>query len=439
MSAELQAALANYSSMQQNQIVLENDLKSQIQSLTSSKDCLQEALDKMGQQSSNYQQESEHKINSLQSQLHETQTQIETLNSELASKQQEYEQLKNEANSKQCEYDAKHAEISEYIKKLESEKAEFTRQVSQYNEEISRLSQSENEYKNQAKTLSDQCGKSRSALIGLEHQNANLTSLMEQNQHEYAKNVSILSQQLQQEKENCAQLNSQIASVTPVLEEHRMCGQLMQAKQSENAEILKKLRDFEYLINQKTTEVNQLRADNAAHVKIQEESKVLQLRMKQIEDSYKAENATQVKTFKKKKEDMDAEIDELKNKVKLLMGSEKSLNSRLTEKVAELNSYQGLLDKELENAKGQISKLTCELETVKKEKSDICSQFKSVTEFNKKFEAHYEEKKKQFKEKEDECRKLEWAIKKSDEEKSTLEVTCSRLESSLSNAHNLAI
>ena len=159
--------------------------------------------------------------------------------------------------------------------------------------------------------------------------------------------------------------------------------------------------------------------------KMQADSKVLQLQMKQIEEAYRMENANQMKTFNKRKEETDVEIEELK--VKLHTANEKDFNSRMAEKDAKTTSLEDLYAKKL----AENVKLTSELNAVKKEKSALFSHTKAVIEYQKQFETHYEQKKKLLKIAEEECIKLKQTTKKSEEEKCLLEERCCHLESNL--------
>lgn len=248
------------------------------------------------------------------------------------------------------------------------------------------LDQKDADYKVQYQTF-------RANLSQAEQENANITSILEQKHKEYSQQIELLAHELNKEKEV-----SQMANGLRL--EYQKSAEIIQCKQNELAETYKKLKDYEYQLGQRNAEVKRLTERDDDYQKIIQNEKTLSEclkdQIKNMEDKHESVMSEQLKSFHKKKEKMESELDSMRAKMKEMENN--------------LSEIQTLHEKDKEDLK----RLQSECDKISKEKAEIFAQCKTNQEYNKKFEAHYEQKKKIFKETESELFRLK--IKFNDQE-----------------------
>ena len=263
------------------------------------------------------------------------------------------------------------------------------------NDEIMRLSnllnQKEADFKGQYQTF-------RANLNQVEQQNANLTSILEQKHKEYLQQIELLAQELNKEKEI-----SQTANGLKI--EYQKSVEIIQNKQNELTEIYKKLKDYEYQLGQRNAEVKRLMDRDDDYQKLIQNEKtltgVLNEQIKNLEANHESMITELTKSFNKKKEKMESELESMRGKTR--------------EMESNLSDMKVLHEKDKED----IKRLQSECDKITKEKNEAYSQFKTNHEYNKKFEAHYEQKKKLFKETENELFQLKFKFKEEEEKSSS--------------------
>ena len=372
-----------------------------------------------------------------------------TLSNQLIESENLNEKLKNECTAKTNDYAAAiatyenelknlteqihqlHEEKSDEHKKLACENQTLNAQLSTALSELDVAKMDATSSRTQIEIMSDHLNQIRGDYNLLEQHIFNLTNQIEQNRHEHAQSVDTLNKQLQIGEQNFHEVNSKLMSLT---NEYQATVQQNVTLTNERHELAKKLQDLDMQITQKNTQLNKQQNLTLDHQKLQEEANKLKRQLEAIltdHESDKEAKSAQIKMYQKKREDLTCEIEELKSKLRIVEDKELTLASHLKDKKEELSEMKELLEKEKEKFATQTEKLNVEIQTLRKEKNEITTQWKSVKDFNQKFETHYELKKKIFKETEAECVHLKQKLDHVSRENCENKKHCSSLEAKI--------
>ncbi len=334
------------------------------------------------------------------------------------------EKLKNECALKQDELTATKASFSNQIENINEKLNSVEKENREKSVNLQNLQKSEFDLIAQVTNLNNNVNEYREKSTLLEQQNADLIRQLKQSESDHSKIVDLLNKQLQQGDNNLTEVNTKFQHMFQNFQQKiNECEMLA----FEKNELFKKVQDCEIQITQKNTQLNKQESFFHDHQRLQEESHKLKSQLNTILRDYESDNetkSTQIKMYQQKREEMSGEIDELKSKLRILEEKEQSLSVDLHDKHTEISNIQDLHAKEKEA-------LNAEINMLKNEKNNITEQWKSVKLFNQKFEAHYELKKKLFKETEDECLQLKHKLGQVDKENLEMRKFCSTLEAKM--------